>query len=135
MKHIIDYLDQAKTITGSDRQTAFRLGISQGYIATIRGGKSISDDLCLQLAELLDIDPMEIIAAKNAERTKSPEMRKKWEAILKSVAAVLVVAVGLASPAEDAQAGFKSARFELNNTRYYAHIHNKQNKANQAVTL
>ena len=118
MKTIVDYLNQAKAITGSDRQTAIRLGISSAHISTFRGGKSISDDLCLKLADLLNIDVLEVLAAKNAERTKSPEMKKKWTDVYKHVAAVLILTLaGLVHSPSEVQA----APAELNNNMYYAH--------------
>ena len=119
MKTIIDYLDAAKAITGSDNKTAKALGITQGHLNNFRRGQSISDDLCLKLADLLDVDPLEVIAAKNAERTKSPEMRKRWQDIFKSIAATLLLAAGISAPVPEASAA-DLARSELNNNNYYA---------------
>lgn len=119
MKHIIDYLDQAKAITGSDNKTAKAMGIRQGHLSTFRGGQSISDDLCVKLAKVIDVDPMEVIAAKNGERTKSPEMRKEWENIWKSVAAAVLLAIGITSPTEDARAATIQADLEVDHVRYY----------------
>ncbi len=104
MKTINDYLDDAKAITNSDRQTAFRLGIAPAHVSTFRQGKSISDDLCLKLADLLDVDVLEIIAAKNAERTKSPEMREKWMSVFRHVAASFVFVIGSMLPTGDLHA-------------------------------
>ena len=85
MKTVEQYLDDAKALTGSDRQTALRIGVKPQYISQTRGGEPFSDDAGLNLAELLGIDPMEILAAINVRRTKKPEMKAKWEELGKKV--------------------------------------------------
>jgi hypothetical protein len=54
-------------------------------------GKGNADDYtALKIAQALNINPLEIIAAGNHERAKSAEEKSAWERILKSVAACIV---------------------------------------------
>lgn len=77
MKAAIDYLDEAKTKSGSDRQTGIRTGLSPQYISNVRRGvHGLNNNACRALGELLGISPLEIIAAAEAERDK--KNRGKW---------------------------------------------------------
>lgn len=93
MKSISRYVDDLKDIFGSYNKVAEYLEIQPARLFNIRKGEAIPDDLLLKMAEKLDIDVIELIAAKNAERTKSPEMKKKWEHVAKSVAATFVIVI------------------------------------------
>jgi transcriptional regulator with XRE-family HTH domain len=104
MKEIAEYLDNAKAITGSDYKTAQALGITRQHLSAFRRGKAISDDMCYKLAELLKISPIEIIGERNAAKATDAKMRKKWEELARSVAAVILMAIGITSPTEDAAA-------------------------------
>lgn len=84
MKTTIDYLDKIKEKhkLSSDYKLAKYLGLTTTAIGYYRKKKSTMDDYtALKVAEALGIDPMEVIAMANAERTKSPEVKKAWERI------------------------------------------------------
>lgn len=81
MKTTNQYLDAVKAKHGltSDYQLAKLLGIRQSTISGYRAERSHLDDLmALKVAELLSIDPMEIIAAANVERAKTAETKRVW---------------------------------------------------------
>lgn len=81
----IEYLDAVKAarqIT-SDYALAKVLGITQSTISGYRAGRSrIDDDVALTIAEILGVHPLQVIAAANAERAKTPEQRARWSGVM-----------------------------------------------------
>lgn len=101
MKQSMDYLDQAKIKLGieSDYSMAKELGLTKQAISNYRNGKTSMDVYAAcRIADVLKIDPMEVIAAANAEREKNEDRKsywaKKWEAITATIAAA-VFALGV----------------------------------------
>ena len=84
-----NYLDIAKKETGSDYMTAKRLKVTPGMIYAARKQGSMSPDLARRLAEIIEVSPLEIIAA--AEIAKHPERAKAWERWVKP-ACILIAA-------------------------------------------
>lgn len=81
MKAISEYLDEAKEKheIKSDSELGRKLGGSRTSVRNWREGISKPDDYaCIQLAELLCVNPLEIIAAAHAERESDPERSKWW---------------------------------------------------------
>lgn len=81
----IEFLDAVKMRRGitSDYALAKVLGISQQAVSSYRAGRSrIDDDVALTVAEVLEIHPMQVIAAANAERAKTPEAKARWESLM-----------------------------------------------------
>lgn len=67
----VDFLDQLKASYGltSDYQLAKKLVISQSSITNYRSGRNFMDnDLCVRVSELLDLDPLFVLASVNIER-------------------------------------------------------------------
>lgn len=80
MKKMIDYIDAAKAITGSDNKTALRMGVTRAAISHYRSGRSIPDEYGIfQLAEILEIDEREIFIALHVQSEKNPAKRRFWE--------------------------------------------------------
>ena len=81
----IEYLQAVKTrlnIT-SDYALAKALGITQSTISGYRAGRSrIDDDVALTIADILNVHPLQVIAAANAERAKTPEQRERWSGVM-----------------------------------------------------
>lgn len=81
----IEFLDAVKVRRGiaSDYALAKVLGVSQQAVSGYRAGNSaISDDVALKVAEILQLHPLQVIAAANAERAKTPEQRARWEGVM-----------------------------------------------------
>lgn len=81
MKTLGEYLDEAKEKHGikSDAELARMLGGSRSAVSEWRSTSRKPDNYaCIRLAELLSINPLEIIAASNAEREADPERAKWW---------------------------------------------------------
>lgn len=79
----------------------------------------MDDYTALKVAEALGIDPLEVIAIANAERTKRPEVKAAWEQIATRTAhaAMLILLVFSIFP-PSGQAETKKA--ELTQFIYYA---------------
>lgn len=81
----LEYLAACKTRLGieSDYALAKRLGVTQSAVSSYRTGRSrIDDEVALTVAEILGVNPMQVIAAANAERAKTPEQRARWMGLM-----------------------------------------------------
>lgn len=84
----IELLDAAKRRAGipSDYALAARLGITRGAVSGYRCQGLVPDPLVgYKLAELLDVDPMHVIAvleSERADRRGAPEAVAAWRGIL-----------------------------------------------------
>lgn len=81
MKKSLDYLKEAKAALGveSDYALAKALKTTHVNISNYMNEKSKMDDYhCIIVADVLGIDPMEIIAAAQEEREKSEEKKEFW---------------------------------------------------------
>lgn len=52
--------------------------------------RGLSDERALQVAELLDLNPGEVLAAIHAERSKTKEVKEAWERAAKALRAAAV---------------------------------------------
>lgn len=92
MKTLDKYLDQAKEITGSDYKTAQVLEMTRQGISTARKNGKMSNENAIKLAQLIDENPVFIIAASDIKT--HPENEKTWQ---KWVAACLIIGtIGIA---------------------------------------
>jgi predicted transcriptional regulator len=81
----MELLEAVKVRRGivSDYALAKALGITQAAVSSYRTGNSkISDDVALTVAEILQLHPLQVIAAANAERAKTPEQKARWEGLM-----------------------------------------------------
>lgn len=78
----LEFLDAVKKRYSlpSDYALAKRLGVAPQNISSYRSGRRIiDDDMALQVALELKVNPLAVIATANAERAKTPEQRALWE--------------------------------------------------------
>lgn len=88
----IEYLDAVKVRRGitSDYALAKALGVSQPTVMGYRSGRRIFDDeVALTISHILGLNPLEVIAAANAERAKTPEMRARWMDVIQGFLTLL----------------------------------------------
>lgn len=97
-----NYLDAARVITGSDYKTAKRLKVTTGMICAARKKGSMSPDLARRLAEIIEVSPLDIIAA--AEIAKHPERAKAWERWIKVVCILIAASAINVLPIQDVRA-------------------------------
>lgn len=86
MKTTIQYLDavKRKLKLPSDYAAAKALCVTRAAISKYRRGVSTFDDLtAVRVSEILEIEPMEIIASCNAARTRDKEARAVWKRLWK----------------------------------------------------
>lgn len=86
----IEYLDAVKAKRGisSDYALAKALQIGQSAIIGYRARRRIIDDeVSLSIAQILEINPLEVIATANAERAKTPEMKARWTGVMEKFSA------------------------------------------------
>ncbi|WP_454710700.1 helix-turn-helix domain-containing protein [Cupriavidus nantongensis] len=84
MKTTLEYVDAVKIKLDlpSDYAIAKALCVTRAAISSYRTGRSYFDDLtAVRVAEVLGINPMEVIAAANRERAKSEDARKVWSGL------------------------------------------------------
>ena len=86
---LLDAVKKRHGIT-SDYALAKILGAPQPTISSYRCGRRIiDDDMALTIAQELDIDPLVVIAAANAERAKTPEIRARWMSLIEGFLCLL----------------------------------------------
>ncbi|WP_186113239.1 helix-turn-helix transcriptional regulator [Burkholderia gladioli] len=81
MKTTIEWLDAAKARLDlqSDYAAAKALGVTRSTISGYRTGRSVFDEkTCIRVAEILGIDPLEVIASARVESAKDAETRGVW---------------------------------------------------------
>jgi transcriptional regulator with XRE-family HTH domain len=81
MKTTLDFLDDCKTALGieSDYALAKALGVAQSSVSNYRIGRSrIDDEVALTIANILQIEPIVVIAHANAERAKTEDQKARW---------------------------------------------------------
>lgn len=82
MRTTVDYLDALKAKLGlpSDYAAAKLLGVSRAACSRYRTGVSTFDDeVAFKVAELLEINPLEVIVSARAERAANEDARSRWE--------------------------------------------------------
>jgi hypothetical protein len=140
MKTTVQYLDAVKRRLDlpSDYAIAKALGLTRAAVSKQRNGDSSFDDLtAVRVAEILGLDPMEVIAACNAERARDDDARRVWERLWgKATGAAVTTAlaaciVGLAAAPSPAQ----SAPLELDNGARVWIMSNRRRAANDAKIL
>ena len=86
----LEYLSAVKARLGieSDYALAQRLGITRSAVSIFTRGKGIfGDDVALSVAQILEINPLIVIAQANAERASTPEMRARWIDVMDKMSA------------------------------------------------
>jgi len=81
MKSLVNYIDEFKKRLHipSDYQLAAELGVKRQQVSRIRNNQvAIGRGKCLRIAEVLRIEPMEIIATIEANKEKNPELKAMW---------------------------------------------------------
>jgi len=101
MKTCAEYLDsvKAKKHFSSDYQLAKFLGESPTRLSNYRTrGSAFDDEMAVKVADVLGIDPMEVIIAANLQRAKRPEQKEFWQRVGQRFSALLLtVSIGLIS--------------------------------------
>ncbi|MFC4158464.1 helix-turn-helix domain-containing protein [Chitinimonas lacunae] len=109
MKTTVEYLTAAKAASGleSDSGLSKHIGISRAAMSQYLSGVRVMDDYtALRVAQILGVDPLEVIAAANHERERTAERREAWENLWNATtrigraASLAVLALGFLISAE-----------------------------------
>lgn len=128
MKTCRDYLDDIKRTNGitSDYALAKTLGVNRSTVSGYRASRRAFDNAtALKVAEILKINPIEVIAAASAEHAKTAEEKKTWENFMKRLRgvaasfAIIGVASALLAPVGDIHA----ASIDMAKSVYYVKCH------------
>lgn len=88
------FIEAAEKKAGKQVELAKILEISDAYIRMVKSGKrSFSDDVCIQLADYIGADRLEVIAANNLVTEKDEKKRKIFESCFRKVAGVAAATV------------------------------------------
>lgn len=88
MGSTLQYLDEAKRKLHieSDYALSKRLGCNTSTISNYRAGRSRMDDvIAVKVAEILEKNPLELLASLNLERAKDDEVKLVWKGILEKI--------------------------------------------------
>lgn len=103
MKTTRDYLDALRVhfkATSDYQLTKHIKGLSRARISSYRTDRTKFDDyMCMQTAEILGLDPLEVIANIQAERESRPHVRQYWIQLAHRLgkAAAVISAIALLS--------------------------------------
>jgi len=97
MKTFLEYVDEAQKKLGLESDAAFakHLGAGRNLVSQWKNdGSNPEDYYCILIAEILEIDPLEVIGSANHARAKTEERKEFWKNFVKqhvkTVAAVLL---------------------------------------------
>lgn len=126
-----ELIETAEKKAGKQVELARILGVRESYLRQAKLGKSgLPDAICIKLADYLEADRLEVIAASNLVTEKDEERRKVFESCLKQtskaasfiVAALFIALISITSPNP---ANASQATIYSNNNLYYVKSENK----------
>lgn len=103
MKTPTDYLDDLKAKTGSDYASAKLLETRQTTLSSIRKRNAISEETAVKLAELLQVEPDEILIAAAIARSEGP-VKAAWMNHARKAGLAASIALALILPRHDTEA-------------------------------
>lgn len=105
MKTTVEYLIAAKAAIGVESDSALgkAIGLHRNAVGQYMNGSRVMDDYtALKVAQILGVDPLEVIAAANHERERSIEKREAWANLWNATtqkmgraASLMVLALGI----------------------------------------
>jgi predicted transcriptional regulator len=119
MKTTVEYLDavKAKLDLPSDYAAAKALGVTRAAVSRYRNGLGTFDDLtAARVADILGVEPIEVIAATNFERSTDERARAVWGAIWGKAAGVTVLSLTLVAAGLSGAPTTKAAESGNSNT-------------------
>lgn len=88
------YIENGEKKAGSQKELAKFLGITTGYIRNAKANKSgLPDVICIKLADYINEDRLEVIAASNLVTEKDEEKRRIFESCFNRAASIATAAI------------------------------------------
>jgi len=95
----VEYLDaNRRKYNCSDYKAAQLLQVTKQTVSHVRGGRSFSEKTAIRAAELLNLDPAEVLIATHLERVKDANARKILQRVVKGLHRGAAAALVLGSP-------------------------------------
>ena len=89
---INEYIEKAEKKAGKQIELAKILGISDGYIRMVKAGKrGFSNEISIILADYIEEDRLEVIAASSLVNEKDEKKRKIFESCFSRAAGIIIV--------------------------------------------
>lgn len=102
------YIEMGEKLAGSQIELAKILDIKPNYLSMVKSHqRGLPDALCLQLADFINVDRLEVIAASNLITEKDEKKRKLFESCFTraaTVAAAALIFAGSSMTSSPAQA-------------------------------
>lgn len=87
-------IERAEKAAGSQVALGLILGQAPGNLRSAKAGlQGLPDHVCVRLAELIEVEPMVVIAASKLVTEKKEEVRKIWRPFVARAASVILGAV------------------------------------------
>ncbi|MDR3159966.1 MAG: helix-turn-helix transcriptional regulator [Zoogloeaceae bacterium] len=103
-----DYIEEGTRKASSQKALAEYLNVYASNIRDVnRGMRGLPNDTCIKLARLINVDPLEVIAASELVTEKKPEKRAFWLPFVehaKAACALLAVMTVISGTAQEARA-------------------------------
>ena len=88
------YIEKAEKKAGTQKELANYLGITTSYIRNAKAGKSgLPEDICIQIADYIGADRLEVIAASKLVTEKDEKKRRIFESCFTRAASVTAAAI------------------------------------------
>jgi len=87
MKTLVPYIDKVKSLLNLKTypETMEYLGMQKQAWTNIQKGSGVAEKNAIRIAQVLNIDPMEILAISMALKAKNKESREIWLKLAKSL--------------------------------------------------
>ena len=88
------YIEMGEKVAGSQVELAKLLEIKPNYLSMVKSNqRGLPDALCIQLADYIGVDRLEVIAASNLITEKDEKKRKLFESCFTRAASIAAAAL------------------------------------------
>ena len=88
------YIEMGEKVAGSQVELAKLLEIKPNYLSMVKSNqRGLPDALCIQLADYIGVDRLEVIAASNLITEKDEKKRKLFESCFTKAASIAAAAL------------------------------------------
>lgn len=84
------YIEMGEQKAGKQTELGKILGIKENYLRNAKSGRAgLPDAICIKLADYIEVNPLQVIAASNLVTEKDEERRKIFESCFTRAASVI----------------------------------------------
>ena len=90
------YIEMGEMKAGKQTELGRILGIKENYLRNAKSGRAgLPDAICIKLADYIEVNRIEVIAASNLVTEKDEERRKIFESCFTTAASVIFLLVAV----------------------------------------